>query len=382
MCSAVIGITIGECATTKIVKTYIINADIVRVFALFAVVGIHLLNPIYARPDFFGGTFWWVAFLLNCLFRMSVPLFVMLSGYLVLGKPTDISTNLKRTWNRVVVPLLSFYLIWYVYRAIAAYLRGSEFNYWSLVDALSKNTYSYLYFLVILAFLYALIPLFQLVFNDKDKELPKYLITFFFLNAVVAMIARYFSLRVGDVFNTYTTWVLWIGYFLLGYWVRLHTEVLKSYWSKLGGMFVLGFGLTVGLGYWSLAQHIQGNDILYIGGVSYPEEYLSLGVVLMAVSAFVLLMTVQVPSWFSGNPRLVGFPKWLAMVSFGVYLVHPMVIDALNKFFGITADNPAMPNLVVYVLLNTFLTVVISTGISAVLNKTMGLRRIVGRVTT
>ena len=79
------------------IKNYSLHADIVRVVALFSVVGIHLLTPIYAQPDFFGGKFWWITFLLNCLFRASVPLFMMLSGYLVLGKVTSLKENLERT---------------------------------------------------------------------------------------------------------------------------------------------------------------------------------------------------------------------------------------------------------------------------------------------
>lgn len=360
-------------------KQYIINADLIRIGALFAVVGIHLLNPIYARPDFFGGTFWWLTFLLNSLFRASVPLFVMLSGYLLLGKETTLRQNAWRTVKRIVAPFFAFYLINFVYNAWAASMRQSEFDYTGFFHNLSKNSYTYLYFLIILAFLYALVPLFRLVFSSQNKQLAAYVIGFFFMNAVVATIARFTSLRIGDVFNTYTTWILWVGYFLAGYWIRQHQVELGKYQRWLVTVLLVGLSLTVSLGYWSWGQHWQGNDALFIGGVTYPEDYLSVGVILVAVSAFVLMIRTRLTERLVGNETIVKLIKWLAEVSFGVYLVHPIVIDVLNKFFGVTADNPAMPNIMVYVTINTFLTFGMSILLASLLNKTPLLRKIVGR---
>lgn len=360
-------------------KQYIINADLIRIGALFAVVGIHLLTPIYARPDFFGGSFWWLTFLLNSLFRASVPLFVMLSGYLLLGKETSLRQNAERTLNRIVVPFLAFYVINFFYNAWAATARQSVFDYSVFFHNLSKNSYTYLYFLIILAFLYALVPLFRQVFIAQNKRLTLYVIVFFFANAIVATVARFTSLREGDVFHTYTTWMLWVGYFLAGYWIRQHQGELGKYQRWLVAALLVGLSLTVSMGYWSWSQHWQGNDALFIGGVTYPEDYLSVGVILVAASAFVLMIRTRLTERLVGNETMVKLIKWLAEVSFGVYLVHPIVIDVLNKFFGVTADNPAMPNIMVYVAINTILTFGISILLASLLNTTPMLRKIVGR---
>jgi len=360
-------------------KKYILNADIVRIFALFAVVGIHLLNPIYSRPDFFNGTFWWLTFALNCLFRVSVPLFVMLSGYLVLPKEATLTENLHRAWKRIVVPLLSFYFIGYVYNLTTAYLRQEPFDYSSLVHNLSKNGYSYLYFLVILAFLYVLIPFFQAVLQKKDRQLTAYVIIFFFLNGLVATFARYFSLRVGDVFNTYTTWVLWVGYFLLGYWIREHLPDLGKYTKQLLALFGLGYVVTLVWTYWSYFLHWRGEDIFYIGFQSYPEEYLSIGVTVMSISLFILAMGTTRFSQFFHSITAKHRLQWWAQISFGVYLVHPLVIDFLHRFCGVTADSPLMPNITVYVLVSATLTFGISICLSALLNKLPYFKAVVGK---
>src|SRR5689334_9684312 len=126
-------------------KKYILNADIIRVLAIFGVVGIHVLTPIYARPDFFGGKFWWITFLLNCLFRASVPLFIMLSGYLVLAKPVTVKENLQRVWKRLLIPLISFYTLIHLFNFMVMKVRGDLYDPATFFHNLSKNTYSYLY---------------------------------------------------------------------------------------------------------------------------------------------------------------------------------------------------------------------------------------------
>jgi len=357
---------------------HFLQADVIRVVAIFAVVGIHTLTPIYARPDFFGGKFWWVCFLLNCLFRVSVPLFIMLSGYLVLPKIISLKDHLRKTLTRIGVPLLSFYLLTHLVAFISAQLRHEFYDPWTLLHNLNKNTYTYLYFLVVLFFLYLLTPFFQLLFQAKNKQLQTYVIIFFFINAALSTLARYVSLRTGDVFHTYTLWIVWVGYYLYGYFVRQqqdeHTFILKKEWLWLAA----GYLVTVIFGYLSLSWHIQGNNLFYIGGQTYPEEYLSLSVIAMSIATFRLMISMKLPIFF-WRVKVVSVLQTLAQLSFGIYLVHPIVMDVLNKFCGVTADSPFMPNLISYVIVNAALTFGLSIVIAAVLYSTPLLQKIVGR---
>lgn len=50
---------------------YIFSADVIRGLAIFGVVTIHIANEIYTRLDFFGGSIWWIASLLNSIFLIS-----------------------------------------------------------------------------------------------------------------------------------------------------------------------------------------------------------------------------------------------------------------------------------------------------------------------
>jgi surface polysaccharide O-acyltransferase-like enzyme len=304
---------------------------------------------------------------------------MMLSGYLVLGKPKSLRENAQRTWQRIGLPLVVFYVIVQAYTALAAYLREEPFELASIFHNLSKNTYTYLYFLVVLVFLYLLVPFFRQVFESREKGLAKYVIIFFFANAALATLARYTSLRVGDVLHTYTMWIVWAGYFLYGYYMKLHESEVAKRWRLNMFLLVAGYFATVVLGYFSLQQHLIGNDIFYIGGQTYPEEYLSISVIMMSLGAFNLLMTWKVPHQLRVNPLFLNTVKFFTAISFGVYLVHPIVMDVLNKFMGVTADSSLMPNLPMYVVINALITLVVSTLLSTLLTYTPVLRKAVGR---
>lgn len=361
-------------------KKYIFTADIVRAVAIVMAIGVHLVIPITARPDFFGGTIWWLTFLGNCLFRIGVPLFVILSGYLTLGKEVSIEQNLNRIIKRLLVPLVSFYVIFNVAYAYMAHLRGEFYDYPGIFHNLSKNTHTTLYFLVVLFLIQLLNPLWNLLTEAKNKKLLSYTTNFFLILGAIAYIFYYLSLREGEVFSTFTYWMMWVGYYLYGYIVKNKASLMskkEGWWY--GGIFIIGYLTTVAFGYqtmWLHNHHI--NDLFYIGGQTYADAYLSVSVMMMAIGGFNLLMrskitqTMELLSWLK---KPVVF---IASISFTLYLLHLLVIDTLSKFCGVTPDSPIMPNLAGYLLINTFLTFLITIPLAVVVKRMPGLNRIVG----
>lgn len=359
-------------------KSYYFPADLIRVFAILGVVAIHVLTSITNRPDFFGGTFWWLCFLAMGVVRSSVPLFIMLSGYLVLLSPTTLRDNGQKMLHRIGVPLLVFYLINHAYSAWMAERNPLRpYDPASLFHDLHKNSDSYLYFLVILLMLYAVRPILKLVFDAKDEALTRYTMGFFFGLGVVGTMAWYTSLRGGSAFNTYGFWVLWVGYFMYGAWVRQNVEKVRRWWKQSLLAVVGGFVISVALAYVGLALHWQGNDVMFVGGVSYGEEYLGVGVMLMSLGLFNLGMTLTANQVQKIPTQFQSVIRWFAPLSFGVYLIHPLVIDVIHIFGGVYADNPSL-NLPLYVFLNATLTLTISTALAWIIRSTPGLRRIIG----
>jgi surface polysaccharide O-acyltransferase-like enzyme len=361
-------------------KKYIFQADVVRTLAIIGVIGVHIVTTITARPDFFGGKLWWATFLLNCLFRISVPLFVMLSGYLSLGKQIDISQNTRKVFQRIVFPLLVYYAIYHVIYARIAWLRHEPYDYWGIFHNLSKNTYTILYFLVILTFIQLLNPLWNLLTEAKNHPILKYVCGFFLTLGATAYVFYYLSLREGEVFSTFTLWIMWVGYYLFGYLVKANTNKLtRNETIQSVSIFSIGYVITVGLGYLMLKLHHQGvNDLFYIGGQTYADTYLSISVMMMSLSGFNLLMRSEWLEKLQSITLLKKVVMFFAALSFGMYLNHLVVIDVLNKFYGIAPDSKTMPSLGVYLALSTVLTFAITIPLVAVLRKIPLINRIIG----
>lgn len=92
---------------------WINNAKIV---AMFAVVIVHVAATFVLNSPI-GSSNWWVGNLYESAARWSVPVFVMLSGALLLhpNKQESLSVFYKKRLSRILVPLIFwslFYLLW------------------------------------------------------------------------------------------------------------------------------------------------------------------------------------------------------------------------------------------------------------------------------
>src|SRR5262249_2400034 len=93
------------------------SLDCVRLVAIFLVICIHVSAKGFALMN---QRHWWAVNAYESLSRVSVPLFLMVTGALLLPRETSVSSILKRTW-RVIVPLIGWsvlYLLWFKYTGI------------------------------------------------------------------------------------------------------------------------------------------------------------------------------------------------------------------------------------------------------------------------
>jgi len=232
----------------------------------------------------------------------------------------------------------------------------------------------------VLILLQLLNPLWNVLTEEKNLPILHYVTRFFFILGAAAHLFYYLSLREGEVFNTFTLWFMWLGFYLYGYVVKLKPQALtKKEVSLYTIMFLIGYGITVGLAYITLWLHYnQLSELFIIKEQPYSDSYFSFGVMLMSISSFNLLMRarfIQRLELFTPVKRIISYG---AALSFGLYLNHLLVINILDKFFGINADSPSMPNLSIFLLISSVLTLGISVAIVVILRKIPVVKRIIG----
>lgn len=242
----------------------------------------------------------------------GVPLFLMISGALSLGKCDSFRTFYRKRYVRLLVP----FLIWSFLIYILSFFVGKyeEVHNWGealrcYVPFLMTNRINYAYWFVpLMALLYLLTPFLQRMLRECSPR------------------AQGGLLLVGLVMLALRS--VWPGIFLFGY-----TSALLFYlWMYLAGYYIYHFGQR----YNSIRPKIMlplflVSTILYVTGV--PAD--NLWRCLLCVSLYSLMLCL---------PGKIGESRWLRCVSdssYAIYLFHMALISPLYKLVGFSgADAP------------------------------------------
>jgi surface polysaccharide O-acyltransferase-like enzyme len=278
-----------------------------RIVATFAVVLLHTAAVVVLNGVVGSGS-WLVGNLYESFVRWCVPVFVMISGALLLdpAKNEDLRTFYTKRASRITVPLLFWSAFYLLYASAKGRVLGAPL---SPVDLLTRlilgQPYFHMWFLYMMVTLYLFTPfLRKIVVGSTRGELTILTILAFLIAALSAIEA---SVSGNDSKLFFNLFLSYIPYFFLGYLIRTD----KRAWPKpiLWGVFLLSSCLTA-FGCYIVATY-RGLDVgLYFYG------FLSITVIPMSVSIMYLLK-----SWTSpiGSET---FCRTLSALTFGVYLVH------------------------------------------------------------
>lgn len=219
------------------VKKRMLWADITRITAIYLVVQIHT-SSVFINPQFLN------TFILK-LSVISVPLFVMLSGALLLGK----QDGYRRFFRKRCIKVLFPWIIWtFVYMYFNFNFRNhnqviSEF-FSSQVSPFSQWIYfffhtflSNLWFLPLIFGLYILTPPLRLFVRLANRSDILYFIVFWFL--IFSFLPVYYD---SSLFPDYEPSIFfapfqYVGYFLLGY-ILFKKKIFRN--VKLYALFLFG----------------------------------------------------------------------------------------------------------------------------------------------
>ena len=154
----------------KIKKRYF-GIDLIRVLSCFLVMQIHSGQLYYidsegglvkSEKNIYPGIF-------NSMALVSVPLFVMISGYLLLPMKTDYSTFLKKRFTRILFPYLAFNLFYNIY----FYLRGIidlQTMFLNIPKVLINFSVGHLWFIYMIMGIYLYIPIITPWIKTAEKK--------------------------------------------------------------------------------------------------------------------------------------------------------------------------------------------------------------------
>lgn len=349
-------------------KNYIVNADIVRIIAIFGAIAIHIVFPFYGRWDYIGGKVWWLTDIWNAFARTSIPLFILLSGFLILNNQDNIAQTWYRTIKRILIPLFFWSGVYIVWDALFSKhsIRWIDF----LLSIFHGGLFHY-YFLGVLAGLYIISPILRFLLNEASSKLIKYLL---FLTLTGSLLLNFYLYLTNKVFdgNIFLYWTLYCGYFIAGGLYR--RQSLKINPKLLLLLFTIYWIFTSLAGWLNLNLLKYKTPILFPNGSISPyfDHYLSPNIMIMAFSLFILIMQTNFAK-LTQYPKLIYIIKLLASTSFGMYLIHPFIMDFMYLKYFISVES-----LIILLFLKILTTYLISFIVSLILlkipllNKTLG----------
>lgn len=299
-----------------------VGLDVVRSLAILSVLVIHTAGSGLTQPP--GSFDWWGAMLWGIPARPAVPLFMMCSGALLLGR--DITP--KRIFTHNMPRILCAMFAWaFLYRLAA--LADDGFTLAGLWDA-AKRTLLFqhefhFYFLHMLLLVYAFLPVAAVFLRSASRREVEYLLALWFVTGIlIPLLAGFWPFTLVEPLELrYKMGKAYacVGYALLGRYLRQYGNAIPRKWYglALAGGLAFTFG---GTAFFSLRDGALCGAFL---------EGMSPGPMFVALGLFGLTVTRK--GW--PVPVAKGAER-LSRAAFCIYLVHVLFQRAFLRL-GIDA---------------------------------------------
>lgn len=277
--------------------------DLIRALGAFLVVLAHV--------EYSGRSGAWAGISYYALTRIAVPMFFMISGYLLLSKTESYTDFFRKRGLKVFLPLFIWSMIYLIWQGEGFGNPLSAIVKSYLVKFIRGPRENHLWFFYELFGLYLFTPILRLYAGRAARRDLLYFCLIWFAFLPVANFLREFTpIRIGF---SYQFLGGYIGYYIFGF-LAGQMDFTKTQRISALAVFLISLLATI------LGMHFER---VYDLQTQYFEDYQSINVALMSAAAFICLIRVNVRDSFY---RLIS-P--LSSASFGIYLAHVIVMAEL-----------------------------------------------------
>ena len=287
-----------------------------KVISLFAVIVLHTASPLLMDFKKANLNDWLVGDFYNALVRFAVPVFVMISGALLLHREYEIGDFLKRRLSRVIWPFLFWSLVYIGYSLYTEEITFTN-DVWGnihiVLHQLKNGAYYHLWYVYMLIGLYLFIPVIsKFVQNASENEIIYFLVVWF---VVISFSQPYLS-RFQPLIDVH----YFMGY--LGYLVLGHYLAFKELPGGLKIPLIIYFlvclaSITAGT-YFISANNKDLSTLMY--------EPLGPFIILYASGIFLLarITVLKLPETIAKVRDVAGG------LTLGIYLCHALFLSLLS----------------------------------------------------
>lgn len=296
----------------KINNSRIVWVDLTKSLAIFMVIIIHSISSLFYKYSSspFSKNFILSNFI-NSFCRVTVPLFILLSGVLALQNTKPI----EKLWHKVkrlLIPLI-FWSILYKYWVL--YNIGETSNIVVVLNSIFREPAMYhLGFVYYMHGVWLLFPILALIVSEMIKD-TKFACYFLILWFVINAFNSYHYLSITKWMEI-SNFLNYSGYAILGAYLarkNISSKFPSYYWLIL---YLIGSMLT-----FTITWKLNINS-------SVPDKtayvYLTPNVIIASIGIFVVLQKVNVPVYYN------NLLKCISNNCFFIYFIHVLVIEKLK----------------------------------------------------
>lgn len=332
----------------------IVFIDYIRVLACLMVMLVHASENFYgADSSGLAGSMsmlanesnrFWVAFYDGALGRVSVPLFMIVSAFLLvpLRKGQTMTGFYRRRFLRILPPFICFLLL---YTFLPLCWGGMTWEQ-SLTDFKSlpfnfPSMGGHLWFMYPLISLYLIIPVVSPWLERASAREELIFLGIFAFSTLMPWLHRFVQPELwGECFwNQYG--MLWycsgyLGYLVLAHYIRVHIQWSRRQKLTIGIIcFFIGAVFTA----WSFWWKGQPGLLIETPALEWSWEFCTPNVLLATFGLFLVfscIRSTKAPAWIDALSRM----------SYGMYLMHMLYLGPIATW--IIGGNPANPTLPVW----------------------------------
>lgn len=286
---------------------------VARIIAMFAVLFNHTVaNFIFQWSMPINK--WLIADFYGALIRFAVPVFIILSGYLLLDKQENDVDFYKKRFLKIVIPLIVWSAVFMAVKTGSIY---SVFTFEFFKDFFAGNIYIHLYFLYVIIGLYAVTPILRRILPHINIKYLYLYLMFWLISSSLIPALYYFNIQLYNIFEYATGY---IGYYLIGYLIK--TITISKNISRILIPILVSSVLAIFLSMWYFS--IKNNHV-----DSTFAENLALPVVIQSVCVVVLIK-----NWIEGKDFKSKILAQIDKTTMGIYLIHMIFLRIFLKIIS------------------------------------------------
>ena len=325
--------------------------DLIRVTAILLVIASHVCGRIaggYGVPECASTLGWagWLAESINsAVWIVPVPLFVMISGALLLGRSETVFAFYQKRFGKILLPFVAWSTIFVLCLWIAGrtFKDGTPITVMNSIGAfLSGGISGHFWFMYMLISLYLVTPFLSVFIRNAPKSMLNYFLILWFIGIVlfpvINRIARE-TFGISGISEDFRFEIvsLWVGFFVAGY---VFKDIVISKRFALILLAVWGL-LSIVAPVSNLLQQNVTSDSPVASSLMFMRMYIFpiiLHQITLSLIAFFALRSLgDIPALaYSRFGRIITI---MAPLTFGIYLSHHLILTPSMEILKLGASD-------------------------------------------